>query len=169
VRADFSKDGERVVIASSDKTAMVWDARTGAHLASLEGHTARLIKATFSGDGARVLTTSADHAAKLSDARARDVVRRRWRGGVHAVFSPDSDGARVMTVSIDRRASSALAIRGRSRTAAWCRFPRRSRPPSRLCRTARPSRQPLPLARARRRSPAAGLAEPPAGCDNVVR
>jgi hypothetical protein len=84
---------------------MVWDARTGAQLASLEGHTAGLVKATFSADGARVLTASADHTAKLWDARTGALVTSfdgHGEGVVHAAFSPDPDGARVMTVSVDR-------------------------------------------------------------------
>ncbi len=35
----FSPDGSRVVTASSDGTARLWDAKTGASLLTLKGHT----------------------------------------------------------------------------------------------------------------------------------
>ena len=39
--AAFSPDGSRVVTASYDNTARLWDAMTGAALATLSGHTDR--------------------------------------------------------------------------------------------------------------------------------
>jgi WD40 repeat protein len=36
--ASFSADGSRIVTAGFDKTARVWDARTGAELLALKGH-----------------------------------------------------------------------------------------------------------------------------------
>ena len=36
--AQFSPDGTRIVTASEDKTARVWDAATGKALATLAGH-----------------------------------------------------------------------------------------------------------------------------------
>src|SRR5262249_44112015 len=71
--ASFSLDGSRVVTACKlkateavgDKTATVWDARTGAQLLTLSGH--RL--AVFSPDGARIVTASRDdRTAKVWDA-----------------------------------------------------------------------------------------------------
>src|SRR5215471_15081226 len=37
--ASFSPDGWRVLTGSYDRTARVWDARTGAELLALKGHT----------------------------------------------------------------------------------------------------------------------------------
>ena len=65
--ASFSPDGTRVLTASADKTARIWDATTGKEIAQLRGEEL-LNSARFSPDGLRVVTTSAfDHAARIWD------------------------------------------------------------------------------------------------------
>jgi WD40 repeat protein len=54
--AAFSSDGKRVVTASSDKTARIWDADSGQEIAQLKGHTGPVLSASFSPDGKRVVT-----------------------------------------------------------------------------------------------------------------
>jgi WD40 repeat protein len=63
--AEFSPDGKRVVTASFDKTARVWDAATGGALATLAGHDDLLRSAYFSPDGERVVTASKDNMARV--------------------------------------------------------------------------------------------------------
>jgi WD40 repeat protein len=63
--AVFSPDGQRVLTASNDRTARIWDARTGQPVAVLQGHTASVSAAVFSPDGARVLTTSDNGTARI--------------------------------------------------------------------------------------------------------
>ncbi len=94
--AVFSPDGARIVTASSDNTAKVWDARTGAKLVDLAGHTDTVNSAVFSPDGARILTASLDNTSKVWDARTGAKLAD-LAGHVSfvnsAVFSPD--GARI--------------------------------------------------------------------------
>ena len=56
--AAFSPDGRRVVTASTDGTARVWDASSGKFIAPLRGHSGWVLKAAFSPDGLRVITAS---------------------------------------------------------------------------------------------------------------
>jgi hypothetical protein len=71
--AAFSPDGGRILTASDDKTARLWD-RDGKPLATLQGHTNRVNSALFSPDGDRILTASDDNTARLWD-RVRPYVR----------------------------------------------------------------------------------------------
>jgi WD40 repeat protein len=62
--AAFSPDGQRVLTASGDTTARVWDAASGRSLATLAGHTGWVSSAVFSPDGQRVVTASYDGTAR---------------------------------------------------------------------------------------------------------
>ena len=72
--AAFSPDGARVVTASEDKTARLWDAATGKQVAVLRGHDDAVFSAAFSPDGARVVTASGDKTARLWDAATGEQV-----------------------------------------------------------------------------------------------
>jgi WD40 repeat protein len=100
--AAFSPDDRRIVTASNDKTARLWDDKTGTALATLSGHTSWVLSAAFSPDGARVVTGSQDGTARLWDANtgAGLATLSGHRGKVNSVaFSPD--GTRVVTASQD--------------------------------------------------------------------
>jgi WD40 repeat protein len=57
------------VTGSNDRTAKVWDAKTGAEVLTLKGRTGYVLSASFSPDGSRVVTGSNDSTAKVWDAR----------------------------------------------------------------------------------------------------
>jgi serine/threonine protein kinase len=61
----FSPDGHRIVTASQDSTARVWDAQTGEELVVLSGHENYVNSASFSPDGRRIVTASWDRTARI--------------------------------------------------------------------------------------------------------
>ena len=100
--AAFSPDGKRVITASYDGTAIVWDAMTAHPRFTLIGHTNVVWDAQFSPDGRHIVTASNDHTARMWDATNghllltitghSDQVRT-------ARFSPD--GTQILTASWD--------------------------------------------------------------------
>jgi WD40 repeat protein len=103
--AGFSPDSTRVVTASADSTAQVWDAATGKKIGKPLRHVGRVWTASFSPDGAWVVTASEDRTAQVWDAANGERIGKPLRhkaGVVSASFSPN--GARVVTASEDRTA-----------------------------------------------------------------
>ena len=66
--AQFSPDGQRVVTASGDNTARLWDAASGKPIGEPMKHEEAVNSAQFSPDGQRVVTASQDNTARLWDA-----------------------------------------------------------------------------------------------------
>jgi len=101
----FSPDGKRIVTASLDKTARIWDAETGQELRKLEGHTGAVSGVAFSPDGKRIVTASLDKTARVWDAESGQELRQLegHTNDVYGVaFSPD--GKRIVTASFDKSA-----------------------------------------------------------------
>ena len=101
----FSPDGTRIVTASEDNTARIWDTATAKEIAVLRGHSAAVLSGAFSPDGSRIVTASWDKSARLWDAASGKeiaVLRGHQDGVYSAAFS--SDGSRVVTASNDRTA-----------------------------------------------------------------
>jgi WD40 repeat protein len=65
--AAFSPDGSRIVTASWDKTARIWDAASAKEIAVLRGHDDTVRSAAFSSDGSRIVTASSE-TARIWDA-----------------------------------------------------------------------------------------------------
>ena len=61
----FSADGQMLASASRDKTIRVWDALTGKHKKTLNGHTAPVNGAAFSPDGRTIVSWSNDQTIRL--------------------------------------------------------------------------------------------------------
>jgi WD40 repeat protein/tetratricopeptide (TPR) repeat protein len=100
--AAFSPDGRRLLTASADKTARVWDATTGQPLTPPLKHEGTVHHAAFSPDGRRVLTASEDQTARLWDATTGEPVAPPMRHEspvLRATFSPN--GRRLVTAAWD--------------------------------------------------------------------
>jgi WD40 repeat protein len=104
--AAFSANGQRLLTASDDHTARVWDAATGQLIAPLKGHAGAVLGAVWSPDGKRILTASEDHTARVWDAvSGRELVALQHPGPVRAAaWSPDPDGRQVITACDDGKA-----------------------------------------------------------------
>lgn len=61
----FSPDNSKLITASSDGLAKVWDVHTGDLLFTLEGHNKAVMTAEFSLDGAWILTGSLDGSVRI--------------------------------------------------------------------------------------------------------
>jgi WD40 repeat protein len=105
----FAPDGGRILTASEDGTAGLWD-RDGKPLATLQGHIDTVNSAVFAPDGGRILTASGnvyatyDHTARLWDRDGKPLATLRGHNIRinSAVFAPGGD--RILTASTDRTA-----------------------------------------------------------------
>ena len=89
-RVSFSPDGLRLLTASWDHTARLWDAVTGEPLGMAMRHEREVDDAVFSPDGRRVITTSKDFTARIWDAATgrKIIALRGHENAVHsAAFS----------------------------------------------------------------------------------
>ncbi|NLH72445.1 MAG: protein kinase, partial [Verrucomicrobia bacterium] len=101
----FSPDGRRVVTASADKTARVWDAETGQPATKPLRHDGAVHCAQFSPDARWVVTASDDHTARVWDVQTGEPL---YPPLIHdnvvytAEFSPD--GRWIVTACADKQA-----------------------------------------------------------------
>jgi len=61
----WSPDGSRILTASEDRTARLWDAATGNELLVLSGHSDGLRSVAWSPDGVHSVTASSDRSARI--------------------------------------------------------------------------------------------------------
>ncbi len=105
LHAAFSPDATRVITASADHTARIWDATQSKPALFILNHKDRVEHAEFSPDGRYVVTASWDNTARIWDANTGLPVGQplehsaevRW-----ATFSPNSH--EVVTASADNTA-----------------------------------------------------------------
>ena len=103
--AQFSPDGRRILTASSDHTARVWNAQTAEPQTGPLQHGGVVRAAQFSADGKWIVTASWDNTARVWNAQSGQPATAplRHAGWVWlAQFSPD--GKRVATASWDKTA-----------------------------------------------------------------
>jgi WD40 repeat protein/serine/threonine protein kinase len=118
VSVSFSHDGRRILTASLDRTARIWDVTTGSEIAVLRRHVDQVHCASFSPDGTWV-ATGAGHPKNLVEVSTwqGDFTARLWDSATgeekavlkgheavitHLAFSPD--GTRLVTVDEERLA-----------------------------------------------------------------
>jgi WD40 repeat protein len=103
-KAAFSVDERRVVTASADKTARIWDLETGKEIAVFRGHEGAVTAASHSPDGRRVVTASDDKTIRIWDIVGNEIAVLKGHDGsvTSLAFSPD--GRRVVTASADKTA-----------------------------------------------------------------
>jgi formylglycine-generating enzyme required for sulfatase activity/serine/threonine protein kinase len=89
--ATYSADGQRLLTASADGSAVLWDTRAGTPTLVLSGAGGALHFASFRPDGRQVITAGADGSARIWDATTGESKGRldAHPGGVlSAVFDP---------------------------------------------------------------------------------
>jgi WD40 repeat protein len=86
----LSRDGLRAVTASSDRTIRLWDIRTGAALAGLEGHSDDVAVVLFNADGSRIISAAQDGI-------------RVWDAASHALLAFLPQKRSLIAVSEDGR------------------------------------------------------------------
>ncbi len=94
----FSSDGQRIVTASDDKTARVWESTSGKLLTTL-AHGDRVNSAQFSPDGLLIVTASHDKTARVWESGSGKLLATLAHGDQvnSAQFSPD--GLRIVTAA----------------------------------------------------------------------
>ncbi len=100
--AAFSPDGQRIITASDDNSARIWDAQSGNEISQLTGHSSLVLSAAFSPDGQRIITASHDNSARIWDAQSGNEISQLTGHSSSinsAAFSPD--GQRIITASDD--------------------------------------------------------------------
>jgi TPR repeat protein len=90
-----------------DKTARIWDARTGAQLAVLSGHADAVHSAAFSPNNTRIVTGSDDKTARVWDARVPATIAAQILWGAAAETDPLPDVDRIrLGLPLDARSAT---------------------------------------------------------------
>jgi WD40 repeat protein len=96
---DFDAEGTRLLTAGDDKTARLWDARSGQLLQTIRGHRSVIGHAEFLGD--RILTRGGDGTARVWSPAVDAPRELRGHGAVITDVALADGGARLITTSED--------------------------------------------------------------------
>lgn len=98
--AAYSGDGRRLVTASDDRTAQVWDAVSGEPVGDPLSHSSCVLRAELSADGERALTLTDDGAVHLwSQLAGGPVAARLDHEGRFTLASFSPNGRQLITVT----------------------------------------------------------------------
>ncbi len=97
---EFDTDGKRIVTASDDGTARIWDAGTGMATTTFRAENTKLVAAAFTAAGDRVVTASADGTLRIWDTDTQALIDVRTEPAQEVQSATfDSAGNRVVTIS----------------------------------------------------------------------
>jgi len=96
--ADFSPDGKYIVSTSEDKTAKLWDIRTGKELHTFYGHTKNVITARFNADGKTITTTSNDNTIKIWNIASGNLLQTLEANADRVAFSEVSPDGKYFLI-----------------------------------------------------------------------
>ncbi|MFO1000047.1 MAG: WD40 repeat domain-containing protein [Planctomycetaceae bacterium] len=101
--AAFAEDNDRVVTASSDLTAKLWDVKTGQILQSWGQHTGPLYCLSVSGDGRTLVTGAQDNTLRVWTIPLSRPIRRLTEPGIAvADLAYSSDGKSLVLGAADK-------------------------------------------------------------------
>ena len=102
LNAQFSLDGTRIVTASGDQAARVWNCETGKALTTVLRQEGGEMSAWFDPNGRAIVTVSGDNTARVWDVITGQVLAT-LNGHNAAVLSAQfsEDGTRIITTSVD--------------------------------------------------------------------
>src|SRR5262249_12396515 len=124
--AAFSGDAKRVVTASEDGTARIWDTVSGRQTTLLKGHTDAVPTAAFSRNGRLLVTASFDNTARVWHTEQEitvyggDIGARRGDGGVVRVAA-DGPTATIWDAESGKQIAVLKGHNGYVRAAAFSR------------------------------------------------
>ncbi|MEM7478968.1 MAG: WD40 repeat domain-containing protein [Planctomycetota bacterium] len=104
--ADFTRNGNRVALASEDGLASIWDLalkRLPSRIGFARGHNGGVTSVRFNPDGSKVLTTSRDGMAYLWNASKPELPLKTFRGHLGPVLTGvfSETGEEIATTSTD--------------------------------------------------------------------